>query len=252
MVKNDKIKKINLTEEINAFDFVNIIETNRQEVSESIPEVLENISKTKCEKPQTFINDVTLQYMMNREHYAKYMDKQLGTITKMNNKDKRFYRKRIYNLTKILLLNNKEKDEYFKQNSELDFDLNNISSDVLLSFETFLKNCIQNFKLIDTCDILQEEFQDYSEQNYSTSCLDEYDESSTKNLFVKSTNKKKYTLDNFVKINENAIVNEMVLPIQKEINLTDTTLKRKGIHKKNDICKKDNKSNYNEKTTEGK
>ncbi len=49
---------------------------------------------------QEFMNRVTLEYLMNKDEYKKHL---LKNDKKVNNKDKKFYRRRIFSLTKELL-----------------------------------------------------------------------------------------------------------------------------------------------------
>ena len=79
---------------------------------------------------------------MNKDTYNKIMSNK--TIINEKQKDKKFYRKRINNLTRELLLN--EQDIH-------------VFPDVIFAFDNYIKNCISYFKIIDENDIIQ---QDYS------------------------------------------------------------------------------------------
>ena len=65
----------------------------------------------------------------------------------VNKKDKKFYRKRVFNLTKELL-SNEEPSHLFP--------------DVKQAFDNFTNHCINYFKAIDCSDILQEDYKDIS------------------------------------------------------------------------------------------
>ena len=86
----------------------------------------------KDEDNEEIISDITLECLMNKQQYNKYMNDK--TMVKKNNinKDKKFYKKRIVLLTKQLL--NNEPPEM-------------LLSDVSNTFELYLKTCIQYFKV---------------------------------------------------------------------------------------------------------
>ena len=50
---------------------------------------------------EEFVNKVTLEYLVNKEYNVTLK----SSKTNVNKKDKKFYRKRIFNLTKELLSN---------------------------------------------------------------------------------------------------------------------------------------------------
>ena len=80
----------------------------------------------------SFVNQITLDCLMNKEQYAKYVAQKISK--KVSNRDKKFYRKRIVNVTKELLL----------PDSSL-----NILPDVKYAFDNYVKSCVHYFKLID-------------------------------------------------------------------------------------------------------
>ena len=49
------------------------------------------------------MNQITLEYLTNARQYDKYMKERSRKVQDQFNKDKRFYRKRIHQLTKDLL-----------------------------------------------------------------------------------------------------------------------------------------------------
>ena len=51
---------------------------------------------------ESLINQITIDYLINKDLYAKCVNKQV--VHENNRKDKRFYRKRISSLSKELLL----------------------------------------------------------------------------------------------------------------------------------------------------
>ena len=175
------------------------------------------------------INDITLQYMMNREWYESYILSQNETTKEETMEERKFYRSRIFQLTKVLLLTEKERQKYFEMNPS--FDITKIQFDVFLTFDAFVKNAIQNFQMVDTTDILQ---QDYPEE---TKPAKEYGECGEcgEGDYVETLELeglegvKKSTLDKFVIMEKQEKV--LILPLQKSIDLTDPSFKKKGIRK---------------------
>lgn len=180
-----------------------------------------------------YINQITIDYLLNKDHC-------LNKITKtINKKDRKFYRKRIFDLTKILLLNKEKPNDLFP--------------DVKYAFDNYLKACVSYFKIIDNNDIIQEEYKDL--EDIMIDNLDENLDLIDNNINTKEEADKlmlrcinmKPTLDNFIQ--KKSIKKEnIILPLQKEINLDNPDLKTKGIKKKNI----NNKYNENTKSKEDK
>jgi hypothetical protein len=179
-----------------------------------------------------FVNQVTIDYLLNKEQYQNYLNNKL--IKSCNKKDKKFYRKRIYNLTKELLLN---KEEAYP-----------VLPDVQYSFDNYIRSCIHYFKSLDNNDIIQEEYKYLDLLNTSLDDIELNDQNDEKeindknvkndkkidNLFMRSIPLQKKNLDSFV-INKNKNNENIILPIQKEIDLKNPILKNKGISKKKNI-----------------
>jgi hypothetical protein len=192
---------------------------------------------------ETFINQVTLDCLLNKHQYNKYL---FNKTEKMSNrKDKKFYRKRILSLTKELLLT-KEKPEF-------------LFPDVEYAFDNFVNSCIQYFKTIDSNDIIQNEYSSFvgmsvlNELDYGDDAL-QCKEDADK-LLMRSVHISKPSLDNFVKTKLTKRAEEMILPKQKDINLTDPILKSKGVlkfDKKKNITNKYDEANNSEKNQEVK
>ena len=95
-----------------------------------------------------FVNDITLEFLMNKKLYDR-----MGLKSKQSaveRKERRMYRKRIIALTCELLLN---KDDNFQVENE----------DVVNSFRQYTKNCIQFFKATDENDLYQKELETIQE-----------------------------------------------------------------------------------------
>ena len=177
----------------------------------------------------SFLNQVSLDYLINTKQYKNPINK------KINKKDKKFYRRRIQNLTKELL---KEETEEIS-----------VTPDIKYAFDNFIKTCIHYFKMLDKNDIIQENYNGCKEEikeekeeeeiNETTQFLKEENEK----LLMRSVNMSNYSLDHFVKIKMTKKTDELIIPQQKEINLKDPILKNKGVNKKKNII-----NNYDEDT----
>lgn len=157
------------------------------------------------------VNDITLRFMMNRELYENYILKN----EKKDGKETRFYRDRIFQLAKILLLNEKERDKYFEINPN--FHISSIHEEVIASFEDFIQNAIENFKINDTNDLYKQDVHLEEEKTSTPSKYMEY-----------PINQKQNTLDSFV-IKETS--ETIILPTQKKIDLRDPIFRKKGLRK---------------------
>ena len=182
------------------------------------------------------INKITLDYLLNTEQYSKYKNTQ-EKEKHVNKKDKKFYRKRIFNLFKELLTTSKPPE--------------NLSPDVIYIFDNFLNASIQYFQTLDKSDILQEDYKfihDISNNDMSNIFV-ENDQSieSANKLVMRSIQIN--TLNNFV-TKKASKTKLLILPKQREINLNDPELKTKGIPKKNITNKYD--ENKDAKTENGK
>uniref|UniRef100_A0A6C0F4F2 Uncharacterized protein n=1 Tax=viral metagenome TaxID=1070528 RepID=A0A6C0F4F2_9ZZZZ len=183
-----------------------------------------NIYNNIKQMSANLVNEITLEYLMSKEQHAKFMNKKKEGISSCERKDKKFYRKRILNLSRDLLLNQ---------------DPENLLHDVKVSFDNYVKICINYFKILDETDIIQE---DYHEIKILNDALGKEDISTTAadadKLLMRTIKTNKGPLDNFVKIKTTKPPNPPIIPLQKDINLKDPELKNKGICKKNNITNK--------------
>jgi len=164
------------------------------------------------------MTQITLDCLLNKEQYNKCNN----NINSNNNsrKDKKFYKKRIYNLTKELLLSKEEVPYLFP--------------DVRRAFEQYIYTCIQYFRAIDRNDIIQSDYQDIAESlNIGSHILEINDETiNSKEEADKLLMKKiqlNHTLDKFVKRTVTTQNEPLFMPTQKDINLQDPSLKVKGV-----------------------
>lgn len=191
------------------------------------------------------LNRLTIEYLTNNKQKKKIQQEKEkdkhNLVKSLIKKDKKFYRRRILNLTKELLLNNYPDD---------------LLQDVHDSFESFLKSCIGYFKLKDEIEIIQEEYKiDSLLDEITQTELDSDDivtaEEADK-LMMRSITLHKKPLDNFVKIKYLKTKEDIILPVQKEINLKDPQFKKKGIPEKKIISQSYNNENKKETENENK
>ena len=185
---------------------------------------------------EDLIHQITVDCLINKEVYLKMQKSNL--IHSVNKKEKKFYRKRVLNLTRELLL-------------KKDTSYNEINPDIKNSFDNFVKTCIHYFKTIDRNDIIQEDFKNFDDDddddNDNEKCTDTtnsngYNSENDNKLFMRSI-KIKNGLENFVTIKSFKKPDEMILPKIKDINLEEPTLRNKGIIKKENITIKYDETN---------
>lgn len=168
-----------------------------------------------------FINQITMDCLINRKQKEKIDNKSNNLFLR---KDKKFYRRRILNLTKEMLLNSYSEE---------------VLPDVKNAFENYVKTCIGYFKIKDEMDIIQKDYQtDSLLDELTKNELDEDDIVSPEEadkLMMRSIKINHLTLDKFVKIKQLKPIKPMIIPQQKDINLQDPSLKKKGIVKKNNL-----------------
>ena len=185
---------------------------------------------------ENIIHQITLECLINKEKYEKQTAKE--KTMKINKKDKKFYRRRVLNLTRELLLSKKEGDSTS--------DLTNVmetvvTPDLLNAFNNYIKACIHNFKIIDKNDIIQEDYKDMNISLLNNLDIPETLENENQNIdnntnennkLIMRTIKEKSNLDNFVKIKYKKPQEDIIIPKIREINLNDPNLRNKGIKKK--------------------
>jgi hypothetical protein len=170
----------------------------------------------------SFINQVTLECLLNKDLIDKKLSNKMAKT--VNKNDKKFYRKRIHNLAKDILISKEE--------------LKDIPPDIKFAFNNFMKVCINHFKIIDNNDIIQQEHIDYTNLDESITIGENISEINDDNvlnkdeadkLLMRSINLAAPTLDTFVTRKITKPPTQMIIPQQKEINLKDPALKEKGI-----------------------
>jgi hypothetical protein len=194
---------------------------------------------------EAFVNQVTLDCLLNKEMFNKHIKNQKAKS--INKEERKFYKKRIYNLFKELLITKEEPKD--------------LLPDVKYAYDNFIHSCIHYFKTIDNNDLNQEEYKNlYEEPDISN--IPELNDNNLKTeeeankLLMRSIKITTPPLDKFVKRKTTKVEEKLIMPKQKEINLNDPELKLKGITKKKNITnkydeinnsKKENKEDINKK-----
>lgn len=183
------------------------------------------------------ITEVTLECLMNKDSYEKYRNRSATNLSTSNKKDKKFYRRRISDLTKKLLQPPSEEGPP------------KISPDIQYSFDMYIKACIEYFKNIDKADILQEDYKDLLDIDVKNEInidnvqgVEQADQLMMRSIKIREPNNLEKLVTRKALQPENAIVH----PQQKDINLKDPILKNKG------ICKKKNITNTYDKKADKK
>ena len=158
------------------------------------------------------MNCKDIEYLIN----PIMLDKLNKIKKKNNNKDARFYKKRILHLIKNLL-NDKEE---------------NINNMLLESYENFINNAIYHFKMVDTKDILQKEYEVINKTNKTyknDTILNQQQVLDNANELVVNGNQynKAITIPQCFPIKQNKTA--VITPYKKKVNLKDPVLKTKGI-----------------------
>jgi hypothetical protein len=91
---------------------------------------------------ESFVNQVTLQYLMNKSQYSNYLEKK--TSDTFSKRERKYYSQRFIKLTKKLLLKRKSVED--------------MPSDIKFAFENYVKSCIHHFKMTDQTDSIQAEY----------------------------------------------------------------------------------------------
>lgn len=170
---------------------------------------------------EELINQITLNCLMNKQQYERYIASKVSKSVK--DEDKKFYRKRIYCLTKDLLLKTEEPD--------------NLLPDVKYAFDQYVKSCIHYFKVLDSNDIVQEQYKeldhhDNKSDNKSDNILEE--DVLENPLDVKDLKEKDESSVRLIKTFYNPFdeffspKDQIILPKQREMNLQDPLLMNKG------------------------
>ena len=174
---------------------------------------------------EAFVNQVTLDCLLNKELFNNHIRNKKAK--QLNKEDRKFYKKRIFNLFKELILGEPP---------------NELLPDVKYAYDNFLNSAIHYFKTIDNNDLIQSEYNDLESSNLSNDICsnNSFDLSlnittnvEADKLLMRSIKNDIYTLDKYVTKTVIKKKDETIMPKQREINLKDANLKNKGLKKKN-------------------
>jgi hypothetical protein len=178
------------------------------------------------------VSTVTLNCLMNQEQYGKYLEDKKPKNQKNKRKDRKFYKKRILEITRQLL------------SASITNTATDINKDVEIMFDRYIDRCIESFKIIDKTDIIQSEhgstIYEPTVNDIPIDALSLTAQEADKELLMSNTKiiHTNTTLDAFVKVKTNKPREKEIIPVQKDINLKDPALKNKGIRKKKNITNK--------------
>ena len=193
---------------------------------------LEEKEKEERDASTRIITQITLDCLLNKEQYSKYLNATMSKTMESSKRDRKFYKRRILQMTKDLLLS-----------EEID-----TPSDMLFAFDQFARSCISYFKMIDKTDILQTDYPPLDEPLITAGELTPFKDSAES--LMRSVKINAITMDKFVKRISTAPVKAPVIPQMRDINLKDPELRNKGIRKKKNVDTLYAEKNNEEKETE--
>ena len=174
------------------------------------------------------IDNITLSYFANKSQYTSILKKTEENNDKKFINDKKFYKKRVLDMTKRLF-----RDE--ETNAQL-----------IGFFNTYVKSCVNYLKFLDKSDIIQEKYgsmnvgDDHEKTNIEIDAsgddidIENVDYKNCDYLFSKPEDVKKLNLDTFV-IKTVTNPPQKIIPKRENINIKTKEHKTKGILKKKNI-----------------
>jgi len=169
------------------------------------------------------IDNMTLQCLTNKNQYDMLLKRNSTNIDNTYLSDKRFYKKRILDLTKKCFKN--------------EVDDNHVKS----TFESYIRTCINYLKFSDKKELYQEQYNgiiNIENKTHGDNIVDvEYDNCDF--LMYKKEDIKTLNLDTFV-TNKGKVGKAKILPQKSNVNIKSSEYKTKGIVKK----KKNITNNY--------
>ena len=200
-----------------------------------------DISMNSIDISMNSIDSMTLSYFTNRTQYEQILNRTLNQSHELEYvTDKRFYKKRILDLNKKLFRN------------EID------DRHLVSQFDMYIKGCIEYLKMVDTCELMQKQYDDVSNNSIdynNNPCLDTcIDISNISNTSFSDTNfincdhlmtnndgVKKVNLDTYIVKTVSTTKKQIILPEKQNVNIKTRAHKTKGLKPKEDkIQKKDN------------
>ena len=190
---------------------------------------------------QAFVDQVTLDCLLNKSLFNNQVKNKKAQS--VNKEDKKFYKKRIYNLFKEMLINKAEPED--------------LLPDVKYTYDNFINASINYFKTIDNNDLLQEEYKTLDEAaleniNAIPELGDDIAVEEADKLMMRSIKIKTPSLDKYVKRKSTKPEEKLILPKQKEVNLMDPELKVKGLQNNSNNSNNSNNNNIKKKNITNK
>jgi hypothetical protein len=197
-----------------------------------------------------YVNQITLRYLTSVDYqndvqgdHDKHNEgnkinksKQKGSKI-YRQKDKKFYKKRISNIIKLLLNDGVDNDNNNNDNNNNNINQPNcpLFPDIKNTFDIFIRTCIDYLKSQDKCDIIQNDYNNFpdvisSNPNIMVSepANNIINNNEINALMMRKILKKKNSIDSFVK-RTSTRQTATIIPQKKKINLHDPELKTKGL-----------------------
>jgi len=153
------------------------------------------------------MNIYDLQYLTNPCFAQKIQERTTSLLVR--EADVRFYRKRIFQLTK----------EYL-QGKKQDNQLDNV-------FERYAAACIDYFKFVDKSEIIQEDYKKYSKVKKSKAVPKSYNVKDTNQIIMKKNQERIPKITDSINIKTTRNLRKMIIPQQRNINLRESRFKYK-------------------------
>ena len=174
------------------------------------------------------IDNITLSYFANKSQYTSILKKTEENNDKKFINDKKFYKKRVLDMTKRL----------FREEEP--------NTQLIGFFNTYVKSCVNYLKFLDKSDIIQEKYGSMNvdgnleKTNIQVDAsgddidIENVDYKNCDYLFSKPEDVKKLNLDTFV-IKTVTNPPQKIIPKRENINIKTKEHKTKGILKKKNI-----------------
>ena len=167
------------------------------------------------------LDNITLNCFANKIQYDSIMKKNEHCNDNNLINDKKFYKKRILDLTKKLFRNEIE------------------DAQLATCFNNYIKSCIIYLKFLDKKDIIQEKYNTMENDNKIKSISEDDNDNIEYNncdyLLSKPPEVKKINLDSFIINNNNTKTKQKILPQKEIVNIQTKEHKLKGLKKKKNI-----------------
>jgi hypothetical protein len=155
------------------------------------------------------LNLIDLQYLSNPYELNKLMRNK--EILNVSTDDIKFYKKRIFQLTKDLL-RGQDKDVKIKR-----------------AFKIYAKTCIEHFKFQDKMEIIQK---DYKNIKKSVKKKTTFNLDNTNNIMMKNKKARIPKITDNIKITSTRTIKPPIMPKQRNFDLKNSKFKEKGLKKK--------------------